>query len=298
MSTVTMADHPVVEDVPSNLYKLASPLACTVLENRRLTHAQSPNEVRHIVLNLAGSQFKYVEGQSLGIIPPGTDAQGKPNKLRLYSIASAAVGDDEHGHTVSLCVKRAMGLDASGEAHPGVCSSYLCDLPVNSTVQVTGPVGKSFLMPQDPNANLIMVGTGTGVAPFRAFMKKRATQPTPHGQSWLYFGAQTQQDDLYPDEFATYEATMANFKRITAFSRETKTADGQRMYVQHRIQETADQLIPLLQQPNTYLFLCGLKGMETGIIEGLSQAAKACGVEWSSLYETLKASKRWHVEVY
>jgi ferredoxin--NADP+ reductase len=298
MSIMTMANHPIIDEIPSNIYKPTSPLACTVLGNKRLTHAQSPNEVRHIVLNLAGSHFKYVEGQSLGIIPPGLDAQGKPNKLRLYSIASASIGDDGQNNTVSLCVKRAMGVDASGEVHPGICSSYLCDLSVGNTVQVTGPVGKSFLMPQDPTANLIMVATGTGVAPFRAFMKKRDKQAGLLGKSLLYFGAQTQQDDLYPDEFATYATTLANFKRITAFSRETKTTDGQRMYVQHRIQETADELIPLLQQPNTYLFLCGLKGMETGIIEGLSQAAKTCGIEWQNLYEALKSSKRWHVEVY
>lgn len=286
------------DEIPSNLYKPTDPLPCTVLESRRLTALDSPNDVQHIVLNLGDSGFKYLEGQSIGVLPPGTDAQGKPYKLRLYSIASPAVGDDGQGKTVSVCVKRALGTDpATGELHPGVCSGYLCDLPVGATVQVTGPVGKTYLMPPDPSANLIMVATGTGIAPFRAFLKKRAVQADKPGQSWVYFGAQTHKDDLYAQEFNAYQA-MPGFQRITAFSREQQTADGHRMYVQHRIQETALELIPLLQQPNTYLYLCGLKGMEPGILDGLSQAAAACEVDWFALFATLKAEKRWLVEVY
>src|SRR5205085_12233337 len=127
-----------------------------------------------------------VEGQSIGVLPPGQDANGKPHKLRLYSIASPAIGDDGNGKTLSICVKRAITVDPeTGKEYQGVCSTFLCDLKVGDTSKLTGPVGKAFTMPDKPNANLIMVATGTGIAPFRAFLSKRYNQlKHEQGQSW------------------------------------------------------------------------------------------------------------------
>lgn len=286
-------------DIPSNIYRQTDPLEASVLEHRRLTAPDSPNEVSHIVLNIAGSQMRYVDGQSIGVVPPGTDDTGKPHKLRLYSIASPHVGDDGEGKTVSICVKRAITVDPdTGTVYKGVCSSYLCDLQVGDTVKITGPVGKHFILPETPNANLIMIATGTGIAPFRAFLKTRYSQRAHEtGQTWLFFGAQTRKDFLYEDEYVTY-AQHDSFHLVTAFSREEQNQQGGRMYVQHRLQEQADTLFKLLQQSNTYLFICGLKGMEVGIIEGLEAAAASQGINWAEFFDMLKAEKRWLVEVY
>jgi ferredoxin--NADP+ reductase len=288
-----------LDAVPSNLYKPTHPLVCRVLENRRLTDADSPNDVRHLVLDISNSDYSYVEGQSVGILPPGEDAQGKPHKLRLYSIASPAMGDDGQGRTLSICVKRAIYTNPeTGQTFPGVCSNYLCDLTEGEQLRATGPVGKGFLMPEVPNANMVMIATGTGIAPFRGFLFDRYHRhPEETGEAWLFFGVQTQKDNLYAQEFAAYEA-LNTFKAFRAFSREQKTADGQRLYVQHRLTEVAEQLIPLLQQPNTYVFMCGLKGMEPGIDEGLTAAASRVGLSWPDLLAQLKQEKRWRVEVY
>jgi ferredoxin--NADP+ reductase len=143
-----------------------------------------------------------------------------------------------------------------------------------------------------------MVATGTGIAPFRAFLSNRYNQrKNEQGQSWLFFGAQTRKDFLYEDELAEY-AKDESCHIVTAFSREEKNAEGGRMYVQHRLVEYGETLFSLLQRPETYFYICGLRGMESGIIDGLKEAASKQGVNWDSFFEQLKSEKRWHVEVY
>ncbi len=299
-ATTAQAPQPTqTREVPFNLFKQAEPLTVTLLENTRLTRPESPNDVRHLVFNIDGTGYRYVDGQSAGILPPGSDAAGKSHKLRLYSIASPGFGDDGEGKTFSLCVKRVVYQDeATGEERRGVCSNYLCDLAVGDAVKVTGPVGKAFLLPETPHANLIMIATGTGVAPFRGFLRTRYLQNRHEsGQAWLFFGAQYESDYLYAQELESYRE-YPTYHLVTAFSREQQTAAGKRMYVQHRLYEHRQELFALLEQPNTYLYICGLKGMESGILEALEQAAAETGKSWQELYSRLNTEKRWLVEVY
>lgn len=288
-------------DIPSNIYKPTAPLQGKCIENTPLTAPDSPNDVRHLVFSIEGSDLWYLEGQSIGILPPGTDANDKPHKLRLYSIASPGVGEDGAGKTVSLCVKRANTTDPeTGVVYKGVCSNYLNDLKPGDSVNITGPVGKSFLMPHTPDANMIMVATGTGIAPFRAFLHNRYNKRVNEtGESWLFFGAQTRKDFLYADELSHWCSNHSeSCNLVTAFSREEQTPEGKRMYVQDRLFEHRKTIFDLLCQPNTYFYICGLRGMEDGIFEALNRAATEQGQDWATLLEKLKAEKRWHVEVY
>jgi benzoyl-CoA 2,3-dioxygenase component A len=141
-----------------NLYNRGKPATATVTGNFRLTDAAADSDVRHIILDFGDQPFPVLEGQSIGIIPPGVDAAGKPHIPRLYSVASERDGEKPNTNNLALTVKRDPG---------GVCSNYLCDLPRGAHVQVTGPFGATFLMPNDPAANLLMICTGTGSAPFR-----------------------------------------------------------------------------------------------------------------------------------
>src|SRR3954462_2011191 len=116
------------EEIPFNLYRVSSPGIARVVSNERLTPPDR-DEVRHIVLNLDGLDYRFLEGQSLGILAPGTDARGRAHKLRLYSIASTRMGDDGQCRTASLCVKRVVYHDpATGQERRGITSNYLCDL--------------------------------------------------------------------------------------------------------------------------------------------------------------------------
>ncbi|HEY9854699.1 MAG TPA: FAD-binding oxidoreductase [Stenomitos sp.] len=287
-------------DVPINLYRPNAPLPSKLLANLRLTPEGHPSDVRHLVFETAQGDFRYLEGQSVGILPPGLDAAGKPEKLRLYSVASTRRGDDDDGKTVSLCVKRVCYTDpVTGQEVRGVASNYLCDLQVGDEVQLTGPVGRTFLLPEDPEAHVVMIATGTGIAPFRAFWRELFRPESPFvGQARLFFGMPTSAEILYQAEIEACADQYANFRHYYAISREQKTPDGRRMYVQDRIREFGDALWSLVRDPKTFVYICGLKGMEDGVAEAFAAIADYHGVDWTELHEGLKKGKRWHVETY
>lgn len=287
------------ETIPFNLYKVNKPGVAMVVSNTRL-NPESGEEVCHIVLDLSTLVYPYLEGQSVGVLPPGVDEKGKPHKLRLYSIASTRRGDDGRGRTASLCVKRDVHLDPeTGILHRGVASNYLCDLKRGAKVNITGPVGKAFLLPEDPTANLVMIATGTGIAPFRGFLKRMYEERSDWtGRALLFFGVRTRADHLYGQEFRAMSEAQPRFRIHNAFSREETNARGGRMYVQDRMAERADDLWSLLPLDNTYLYICGLKGMETGIDQTLTASAAPFGQDWASLKARMTADHRLHVETY
>jgi ferredoxin--NADP+ reductase len=293
MSALMTSGH---EAVPLNVYRVSSPGVARVLDNRRLTPSRSP-DVRHLVFDLSGLNLPYLEGQSLGVLPPGVDGRGRPHKLRLYSVASTRLGDDGRGTTASLCVKRVLDHDpATGAEHRGVASNYLCDLKPGDEILVTGPAGKTFLLPDDPGTNLILVATGTGIAPFRAFLRRIYDElPRWTGAVHLYFGVRTEAECLYREELESYRG-RPGYRCVFAFSREQKAPDGGRMYVQHRMTEHRAELAALLGREHTLLYVCGLKGMEVSIA-ALFDGPLADGAPQPS-FAALRKSGRVLVETY
>ncbi len=293
--------------VPVNLYKPKDPFVGTVTENYSLLAEGAIGRVNHITFDLAGGdpQLHYVEGQSIGIIPDGTDAKGKPHKLRLYSIASTRHGDNMQAHTVSLCVRQ-LQYELDGATINGVCSSFLCDIEPGAKVKITGPVGKEMLLPEDEEANVIMLATGTGIAPMRAYLR-RMFEPAERdkngwhfrGKAWLFMGVPTTPNLLYDADFEHYLSQFPdNFRYTKAISREQKNAKDGRMYIQDRVLEHADEIFSMIEDPKTHVYMCGLRGMEPGIDEAMTTAAAAKGIDWSELRPQLKKADRWHVETY
>jgi ferredoxin--NADP+ reductase len=290
-------------DVPVNLYRPNQPFVGKCLSNEELVREGGEGTVRHLTFDLSGGDLRYLEGQSIGIIPEGTDEKGKPHKLRLYSIASTRHGDRLDDKTVSLCVRQLVYKKETGEEVQGVCSTYLTQLPVGAPIKITGPVGKEMLLPNDPNANIVMMATGTGIAPFRAFiwrmLKEKHEDYQFKGLAWLFFGVAYTPNVLYKDELESLQEQFPDNLRLTyAISREQKNVDGGKMYIQSRIQENADELWELVQKENTHVYICGLKGMEGGIDEGMAAAAIKYGVDWAEYQRGLKKAGRWHVETY
>jgi ferredoxin--NADP+ reductase len=293
-------------DIPINLYRPNQPFVGKCLSNEELVREGGEGTVKHLVFDLSEGNLRYLEGQSIGIIPDGTDDKGKPHKIRLYSIASTRHGDRLDDKTVSLCVRKLeYKHPETGEKVEGVCSSFLTGLEVGADVKITGPVGKEMLLPSDPDATIIMMATGTGIAPFRAFIwrmfKEREQNPDYQfkGLAWLFFGVAYTANVLYKEELEALQAEFPDNLRVTnAISREQQNAQGGKMYIQHRIQENADQLWELVQKENTHVYICGLKGMEGGIDEGMATAASKNGVVWADYQRTLKKAGRWHVETY
>lgn len=293
-----MQTIPTVErDIPLNLYKNVDPLLVTVERSIRLTPPGTP-EVRHVVLRFPKDSFHFLEGQAVGIPPPGLNERGRPNVPRLYSIASDRDGDDGVGTSLTLTVKRVMYVDEHGNDRFGMASNYLCEAAEGQVLRMTGPAGKEMVPPDDPSYNLIMISTGTGIAPFRGYVQRlRRLAASQRGRVLLYAGAKTAVELPYYDEWQAL-ATEPWFTPIYALSREQSTADGHHMHVQDRLREGGSDLWNLVTQPNTLIFLCGMKGMETGVNEAFQDLAAQHGSDWSTQRAQLVAEKRWRVEVY
>ena len=294
-------------DVPVNIYRPKTPYEGTVIENYSLLKEGAIGRVNHITFDLKDSDpfLNYVEGQSIGIMPAGEDANGKPHKLRLYSIASTRHGDNFEGNTVSLCVRQ-LQYEKDGETINGVCSTYLCDIKPGDKVKITGPVGKEMLLPEEEDSNIVMLATGTGIAPMRAYLRRmfEATEKEKNkwnfkGKAWLFMGAPKSANLLYEEDLQRYLTDYPdNFKYTKAISREQQNTKGGRMYIQDRVLESANELFNMIENEKTHIYLCGLKGMEPGIDEAMTKAAEEKGLNWSELRPQLKKAGRWHVETY
>jgi len=291
-------------DVPVNIYKPKNPLIGKCIGNRELVQEGGIGRVRHLTFDASDSDLRYLEGQSIGIIPPGKDDKGKPHKLRLYSIASTRHGDDGDDNTVSLCVRELVYQHPeTNETIYGVCSSYLCNLNEGDDVTITGPVGKEMLLPEDPDAKIIMMATGTGIAPFRAYLRRMFQEKHEdykfNGLAWLIFGVPYTENILYKEDLEKLQEEFPNNFRLTyAISREQKTDDGKKMYIQNRVAQQVSEIWKLLQDEKTHAYICGLKGMEDGIDEAISAEAQKNGADWSDFQKSLKKAGRWHVETY
>jgi benzoyl-CoA 2,3-dioxygenase component A len=268
-----------------NLYNRGKPATATVTGNFRLTDAAADSDVRHIILDFGDQPFPVLEGQSIGIIPPGVDAAGKPHIPRLYSVASERDGEKPNTNNLALTVKRDPG---------GVCSNYLCDLPRGAHVQVTGPFGATFLMPNDPAANLLMICTGTGSAPFRAFTERhRRAMPQAPGHLLLFFGARRPEELPYFGPLQKVPESLLT--RHFCYSR----VPGQpRTYVQDRIRSEGPRVAALLDDPHTHVYICGLRGMESGVDEAFADVCRLAALDWPAVKASLRESGRYHVETY
>merc|ERR1719436_2016582 len=208
---------------------------------KRIVGAAATGETCHIIMSHEG-KMPYWEGQSYGVIPPGLNPKnGKPHAPRLYSIASSRYGDTYDGNTTSLCVRRATYWDpelgAEDPAKKGICSNFLCDAKPGDVIDLTGPSGKVMLLLDDPNAVVIMVATGTGIAPYRSFWRRAFIERPDNykftGLQWLFMGAANSDAKLYDDELESILAEYPDQFRVDyALSREAKNSKGGKMYIQ------------------------------------------------------------------
>jgi benzoyl-CoA 2,3-dioxygenase component A len=280
----------------TNLHPPKNPTTATVVGNFNCTEAGYENQTHHIVLDFGSMPFPVLEGQSIGIIPPGTDANGKAHFARQYSIASPRNGERPGYNNISLTVKRVLE-DHQGKPVRGVASNYVCDLKVGDKVQVIGPFGASFLMPNHPKSHIVMICTGTGSAPMRAMTewrrRLRKSGKFEGGKLLLFFGARTQQELPY---FGPLQTLPKDFIDINfAFSR---TPGTPKRYVQDLMRERAADLAELLRDGQSHFYVCGLKSMEEGVVLALRDVATEAGLDWDQVGAGLKREGRLHLETY
>nr|GEV28896.1 ferredoxin--NADP reductase, root isozyme, chloroplastic [Tanacetum cinerariifolium] len=256
----------VAKEPPLNTYKPKEPYTATIISVERLVGPKAPGETCHIVIDHGGN-VPYWEGQSYRVIPPGENPKkpGDPHNVRLYSIASTRYGDSFDGKTASLCVGRAIIIPRQVKKIllRMVFAATSFTTQSLETVKITGPSGKIMLLPEDdPNATHVMIATGTGVAPYRGYLRRMFMESVPkyrfNGLAWLFLGVANSDSLLYDSEFSKY---LEDY--------------------------------PAMRYSN-----CGLKGMMPGIQDTLKRVAEGRGESWEAKLSQLKKNKQWHVEVY
>ncbi len=271
-------------------------ITATVTGNVRVTEVGKEYDTHHIVLDFGATPFPVLEGQSVAIVPPGVDANGRAHHPRQYSVASPRNGERPGYNNLSLTIKRVLE-DHQGTPVRGVASNYICDLIVGDKVQLIGPFGASFLMPNHPKSHIVMICTGTGSAPMRAMTewrrRLRSSGKFEGGKLMLFFGARTKQELPY---FGPLQGLPKDFIDTTfAFSR---TPGQPKTYVQDAMRTRAADVARLLADANSYFYVCGLKSMEEGVLLALRDIATQAGMNWDEVGTVLKRDGRLHLETY
>ena len=213
---------------------------------------------------------------------------------RLYSVASSLKQHPDSVHFIVDIIR----YESHGRERTGVATGFLAERSANVPVLVYPTAAKHFHLPEDPDAALIMVGPGTGVAPFRAFLQERKAIGA-RGKSWLFFGAQRESSDYYyREDFDAFQKEGYLTRIDTAFSRDQE----QKIYVQHRMQENAAEIWKWLEE-GAYFFVCGdARRMAKDVDATLRKIVKEEGgktVEAANEYvEKLKNEKRYKRDVY
>ena len=271
-------------------------ITATVSGNVRVTEVGTDYDTHHLVLDFGSLPFPLLEGQSIAVLPPGLDAKGRAHHPRQYSVASPRNGERPGYNNLSLTIKRVLE-DHQGQPVRGVASNYLCDLQVGDSVQVIGPFGASFLMPNHPRSHIVMICTGTGSAPMRAMTewrrRLRASGKFEGGKLMLFFGARTKEELPY---FGPLQSLPKDFIDINfAFSR---TPGQPKTYVQDAMRSRAADVARLLADANSHFYVCGLKSMEEGVLLALRDIASQAGLNWDEIGAMLRRDGRLHLETY
>ncbi len=274
--------------------------AAKVLSSQRITPAMSQEDVREILIEVESQDFDAKVGQNIGVLPPGVNEFGERHHLRLYSVADLPHRTSNGHQQHSICVRRCHYVDPlNGKDYPGVASNYLCDLRPGDTLTVVGPYGLAFQVPSSHDATMILIGAGTGIAPFHAFVKHIYThEPGYAGRVWLFHGAETGLDLLYRNEEKNDLALYYDrdtFEAFDALCKHPGSSDaidwGQAMH------SRGEQLCRLLSDPKTYVYIAGLTKISDELDEVLTGIAGS-SQRWFQWKAKLQSENRWIEVLY
>jgi ferredoxin--NADP+ reductase len=281
-------------------YQTGARYAAKLVSSERITSDASDVEVRELVLDVERADFSFELGQCIGVMAPAPPGFGHAHHFRLYSIADLPAEGAAGLPRIKICVRRCSYVDEySGEEYKGVASNYLCDLRAGDGVVVTGPFGIPFDVPDELDANLILIGSGTGIAPFRALVKHiYGDVPDWKGRIWLFYGARSGLELLYMnderDDFAQYydRETFEAFKALSPRPSWTESPAWEQA-----IEGRAEELWEMLGSPKTYVYVAGLEMMLAeldAVLAGVAGSKEA----WERRKAELRAGKRWVELVY
>ncbi len=280
-------------------YDTSARFRATVVSSEKISPANT-DEVREITLDVDRPSFSYEVGQSIGVIAPGDPELGQLEHFRLYSVADLPETTAAGLPRIKICVRRCSYIDDyNGERFVGLASSYLCDQRAGDQITISGPYGLPFEVPDNHNANLILICTSTGIAPFRAFIKHIYKNiPDWKGKVWLFHGAENPLDLIYMndqrDDFENYY-DLATFEAIRALSPRPHWAEP--IAWDYAIDTRADELLKMLADPETYVYVAGLEKMR-GELDVVFARRVGSKEKWARRKAELTAGKRWVELVY
>jgi ferredoxin--NADP+ reductase len=268
-----------------------------LIGSSRITPPDAPEDVRHMIFATDDAGFDARVGQCVRVMAPGQF--GNKYHSRLYSLADID-NSDALRTAFSLLVRRCDYIDDfSGERYAGVASNYLCDLPMGSVMTFSGPVGHPFSIPANRRAPLLMVGMGTGIAPFRGLVSRiYDTWGGWEGKVRLFYGARSGLEMLYMNkenaDLANY-FDQSTFKAFQAISPRPHFDAPPAM--EAAIEVHADEVREMLLDPATLVFIAGPQAMLNRVEETFARVIGSTE-DWHALHQRLVESNRWNAVLY
>ncbi len=264
--------------------------------SRRITPPASREEVRHLVFRTSDLSFGGVAGNCIRVMAPGQF--GNPHHVRLYSLMDLERSGD--ATEFAICVRRCSYIDDfNGEEYKGVASNYLCDMRPDDVLHFAGPVGYPFVIPEDKTADILMLGMGTGIAPFRTLIRQIYEKIGGwQGRVRLFYGAKSPLEMLYMNDensdLASY-FDQPTFKAFQAVS--PRPAFDAPVALGKALEQNAAEVWEMLKKPDTRVFVAGTGNMLAVVDKTMGELAGSAR-EWASVHGRLVSSKRWSEVLY
>ncbi len=272
----------------------------TVIATERLTPEASGEDVRELVLAVDERDLDYRAGQSIVVVVPGPHTFGHGEHLRLYTVADTPTTGPNGLPRIAICVRRCDYIDSySGERYPGIASNYLCDRCTGDEIVVAGPYGLPFEVPDDQEADLLLIGLGTGIAPFRAFVRHIYEDLGGWGgRVTLFYGARTGLEMLYMndrrDDFARYldERTFRAFRALSP-----RPHWDEPVAIGAALEAHREEVWRMLSDPRTHVYVAGLEPVRDTLDESIAAMAGS-PEKWRRRKAELIAGGRWTELLY
>lgn len=279
-------------------YDTSKKFTAKIKKTKRLT-PEDTDEIREIVLEVNDPEFNCEINQSFGVLVETDGSFGTPFHHRLYSVAdlpSRVKGKKQ----ITMLVKRCTYVDDfNGESYKGIASHYLCDRNVNDKITITGPFPLAFSVPEDKSANMIMIGMGTGIAPFRAFIKHIYQNVKDfHGRILLFYGAKSGLELLYlndKDGDLTNYYDKETFEAVYAFSPRPIFDDP--IVIDQVIEDRAVEILEMLSLLNTHIYVAGYEKIRE-VLDKTFINIMGSEEKWKTRKAELIAGKKWAEIIY
>jgi ferredoxin--NADP+ reductase len=279
-------------------YNTKDRFSAKVLKTERLS-PEGAEEVREIILEVDEPKFHCEVDQSFGVLVESKGEFGNAWHHRLYSVADLPSKKKDKTQ-ITMLVKRCSYVDEfSGERYDGVCSNYLCDRKQGDKITITGPFELPFKVPEDKHANLILIGMGTGIAPFRAFIKHIYTHVGDwKGKIRLFYGARSGLELLYLNDQSgdlTNYYDESTFEAFHALSPRPDWTDH--VALDEVLEKEGEELREMLEKTNTYVYVAGFERIKHNLDKAFASILKS-NDKWKTRKAELVAGNKWAEVIY